>query len=96
MKYRVEKNPNGLHVEVWETAERQAAILEALRSCQSKQCACPLAQAGKLDGLALENDNEHIVLELTARLGQDLDDQAVKECLARTLGAASRRRPRID
>lgn len=90
MKYNIEKRNTGLEVEVWDAAECRAEVLEAFRKCQEGRCICPVAEHQKLDELSLECDTDRIALRLTAKAGQDLDDQAIKECLACTLGAASK------
>ena len=90
MKYHIEKHNNGLDVEVWDVADCQPKVLEAFRMCQSGECTCPIAEYQKLDGLSLKTDKNRIALHLKVKNGEDIDDQAIKECLACTLGAAAK------
>lgn len=85
MKYWLQHDTSGLHIDVEANESEQDRLLHAFRNCQEGKCNCPTDEYHKLESLDIEKNDNEIHLKLTAKPGTEFDDSTINECLKYTV-----------
>jgi len=85
LKYQLQHDTDGLHIDVQASEGEQDRLLHAFRTCQNGRCRCPTDEYHKLESLDIERDGNEIHLKLTAKPGAVFDDRTINNCLRYTV-----------
>lgn len=81
MKRRIVKKTDGLEVEVSAIQGKEDRLLEAFQQCAEGRCSCPTEEYTKLEMLQVEKAPGKITLRLSAKRGQQFDQDEIERCL---------------
>ena len=87
-KYKIEKNNEGLSIELNSSGLKNTKLLESLQRCREGLCDCPTNEYDKLESMHIDQEAEQISLRLKAKPGQSLAEAAVAACLDHTLNCS--------
>lgn len=89
MKFSVSPTTTGLKVDAEVTPEHQSRLLEEFGKCAAGTCSCPSTQYGKLSNINVTQTNNGVSVELTAKMGETIDQNDIHRCLEHTASIVS-------
>lgn len=81
MKYKIDRNKNGIDISVADVKNDEQKLLEAFRECQEGRCSCPTEEYKKLDALEVVHSADGIQLHLKSRQGATINTAEIEKCL---------------
>lgn len=84
MKYKIDKNDEGIEISVNDVKNRKDTLLKAFQECQQGRCSCPTEEYKKLDSMKIEQREDGIQLRLKSKQGVNLDKSEIHRCLQYT------------
>jgi hypothetical protein len=88
--YRIERDPQGIAIELTGVAGRQEELLDAFEQSQSGHCTCPTDEYKKMAGMDVASTHDEIVLRLAAKPAARLDADEISTCLDYTVSKIER------
>ena len=89
-RYRIERDAQGIAIELTGVAGRREELLDAFEECQSGHCTCPTEEYKKMAGMDVASTDDEIVLRLAAKLGARFDVDEISACLDYTVSKIDR------
>ena len=84
MKYKIDKNEEGIEISVDDVKSKKDTLLKAFQECQQGRCSCPTEEYKKLESMQIEQREDGIQLRLKSRQGVELDKSEINKCLEYT------------
>lgn len=84
MKYKIDKNEEGIAVNIDDVISKKDTLLKAFQECQEGRCSCPTEEYKKLDSMKIEQNEDGIQLRLKSKPGVELDKSEINRCLEYT------------
>lgn len=84
-KYTVQKDADGVDIQVTMASERQPQLLAAFEECQAGHCTCPTDEYVKLDDMTVAAADGEVTLHLKAKPGTEFDTAEISRCLDYTV-----------
>ena len=84
MKYSMTETSNGLSVNATVGKEQQAQLLSEFGKCAAGTCTCPSTQYDKLEAINVQQTDEGVKVDLTAKAGEKIDLSDISRCLDHT------------
>ena len=84
MKFKIDKNEEGIEVSVDDVKSKKDTLLMAFQECQEGRCSCPTEEYKKLESIQIEQREDSIQLRLKSKQGVELDKSEINKCLEYT------------
>ena len=84
MKYKIDKNDEGIEICVDDVKRNKDTLLKAFQECQEGRCSCPTEEYKKLESMQIEQREDGIRLRLKSKQGIELDKSEMNRCLEYT------------
>ena len=84
MKYSMTETSHGLSVNATVGKEQQVQLLSEFGKCAAGTCTCPSTQYDKLEAINVQQTDEGVKVDLTAKAGEKIDLSDISRCLDHT------------
>jgi hypothetical protein len=91
MKYSVQGDGSNIKITVQAVGTKQADLLKELNECAEGRCSCPTPQYAKVQTMQIEPSADQVIVTLTARSGETIDQADINKCLDHTTRKVEKR-----
>lgn len=84
MNYSVQGDGSNVKITVKKVGDKQADLLEELNECAEGRCSCPTTQYAKVQEMQIAASVDQVVVTLTAKPGEIIDQADIDNCLDHT------------
>ena len=88
MRHEITERREEVEMRVTGAGDRAPHLLAAMQDCRAGRCGCPTDQYQRLAGMDVEADDDSVTVTLRPLPGQQLDIEALGECLDYTVTQA--------
>ena len=84
MKYSLEGDGSNIKITVQAAGTKQADLMKELNECAEGRCSCPTPQYAKVQIMQVAPSADQVIVTLTARPGETIDQADINKCLDHT------------
>jgi hypothetical protein len=91
MNYSVKGDGSTVNITVKEVGNKQADLMKELNECAEGRCSCPTPQYAKVQKMQIASTADQLVVTLTAKPGETIDQADIDKCLDHTTRKVQKR-----
>jgi hypothetical protein len=91
LKYSIKGDGSNVKITVKEVGNKEADLMKELNECAEGRCSYPTPQYPKVQEMQIASGADQVVVTLTAKPGETIDQADINKCLEHTARKVQKR-----